>query len=217
MVITFEKYPGLDPDANDWLTFQIILEQNGNIKFQYKEKGSSFLIDDECVGIENSDGTKGITYRYRGAGVSIFDGSSPLALVFNPNYVNANVQIKIFLEGPYNSPNMNASLGTSIPTDQPYNLTPWSYTGSETTTSNIITTQNIVDWVYLELRTGTSAGTATTVVSKRAALLKNTGDIIDVDGTSDVNFGSVPPGNYYIVVFHRNHLPIISSQIVTYN
>ncbi len=73
MVITFEKYPEVTGDANAWLTFQIILQPNGSIKFQYKEKGSSFIVGSECVGIENGDGTKGITYRYRGAGAPIFD------------------------------------------------------------------------------------------------------------------------------------------------
>ena len=216
MVITFEKYPEAGGDIDGWLTFQVILKPNGNIVFQYKEKGSSFIVDDECVGIENSDGTKGITYRYRGAGASIFDGSSPLALEFNSSYVNASAEIKILLEGPYSSPNMNNVLGSSIPLTQPYNESPWGYNGSETTDLTFINTNYLVDWVYIELRSSTSAATATNVVSRRAALVKDNGVIIDTNGSADIDFGGVSPGDYYLVVFHRNHLPIISSLPVTF-
>ncbi|MCB0748164.1 MAG: hypothetical protein KDC90_11950, partial [Ignavibacteriae bacterium] len=82
---------------------------------------------------------------------------------------------------------------------------------------SFITTNNIVDWVYIELRTGASAGTANTVVAKRAALVKDTGVIIDTNGSTEIDFGSVSPGDYYIAVFHRNHLPIISSQPITFS
>lgn len=224
LVITFEKIGEViwdeiqyvQGDEDGWITFQIILNPNGNVKIQFKEKGVSFE-DDGAVGIESSDGSQGVLYKRYTYGGPIFDGSSPLAIDFGNNFVNATANIKIFLEGPYNSLNMNASIGTSVPINQPYNSSPLSYAGVETTTTSIVTTQNIVDWVYIELRSGSSANTATNVVSRRAALIKNTGEIVDVDGTSNVNFGSVPPGNYYIAVFHRNHLPIISSQIVTYN
>lgn len=216
MVITFEKYPEVSGDADAWLTFQIILQSNGNIKFQYKEKGTSFIVDDECIGIENSDGTKGITYRYRGVGAPIFDGTSPLAIEFGSGNVNASAEIKIFLEGPYSSSSMNNSLGSSVPLTQPYSASPWSYTGSETTDLSFITTNNIVDWVYIELRTGSSAGNATTVVARRAALVKDNGVIVDTNGSIEIDFGSVNSGNYYIAVFHRNHLPIISSLPVTF-
>ncbi len=112
---------------------------------------------------------------------------------------------------------MSNSLSSSIPLAQPYSVSPWSYTGSETTDLSFITTNNIVDWVYIELRTGASAGAATTVVSRRAALVKDTGVIIDTNGSTDIDFGGVLPGDYYIAVFHRNHLPIISSQPITFS
>ena len=216
MVITYEKYPESSGDANAWITFQIILQPNGNIKFQYKEKGSSFIVGSECVGIENSDGTKGITYRYRGTGAPIFDGVSSLAIEFGSGYVNASVELTIFLEGPYNSPNMNHVLDSSIPLSQPYTGSPWSYSGTETTDLTFITTNNIVDWVYIELRSGASASTATNVVARRAALVKDTGVIIDTNGSTEIDFGGVPSGDYYIAVFHRNHLPILSSLPVTF-
>lgn len=216
MVITYEKYPEDNGDANGWLTFQIIISPNGAIKTQYHSVGSTFDLNSGTVGIENIDETKGITYRQREKGASIFDGASPLALEFNSSYVNASVELKVYLEGPYNSANMNNVLGSSVPLTQPYSNTPWVYNGAETTDLTFINTNNIVDWVYLELRTGASAGTATTIVSKRAALLRNDGVILDLDGSVDIDFGGVSSGDYYIAVYHRNHLPVISSTVVTF-
>lgn len=216
MVITYEKYPEDNGDANGWLTFQIIISPNGNIITQYHSVGSTFDIDIGTVGIENDDETKGITYRHRDKGASIFDGTSPMAVEFSSSYVVANLQLKIFLEGPYNAGSMNHILDSSIPLTQPYSASPWGYNGTETTTSSVITTNNIVDWVYIELRTGSTAGTATTVVSRRAALLKNTGEIIDTDGSAEVSFNGVSAGDYYIAIYHRNHLQVISSQTVTF-
>ncbi|MBL1214964.1 MAG: T9SS type A sorting domain-containing protein [Ignavibacteriae bacterium] len=94
MVITFENYPEKDGDANGWITFQIILSSNGNIKIQFQNSGSSFNTDEGTVGIENSDGTKGITYRYRQHGAPIF--SSPLAVEFAQDESGLPVELTNF-------------------------------------------------------------------------------------------------------------------------
>jgi hypothetical protein len=103
------------------------------------------------------------------------------------------------------------NLAGMIPVHHPFNdtLDIWNYTGSERLYN---LPSDVVDWVLLELRTGTAASTT---VSKRAALLKSNGTIVDIDGTSQVKFKAVVPGNYYIVVRHRNHLPIMSANPVT--
>ncbi len=89
---------------------------------------------------------------------------------------------------------------------------PWSYAGTESVSS---VPSGVVDWVLLQLRSGSSASTATTVVAQRAAFLKSDGSIVDMDGTSPVSFSGVSFGNYYIVIEHRNHLAVISSSEVT--
>jgi hypothetical protein len=68
-----------------------------------------------------------------------------------------------------------------------------------------------VDWVLLELRTGTGAETK---IATRAAFVQNTGAVVDTDGTSPVAFGGVAAGSYYIVIRHRNHLAIMSAAAV---
>jgi hypothetical protein len=93
-----------------------------------------------------------------------------------------------------------------IPTAQPFNSAPWNYTGTE---SVISIPSNVVDWVLLELRSGTAAST---VVGRRAAFLKDNGTIVDLDGSSPVDFSLLANGNYYIVISQRNHLSIISAE-----
>jgi hypothetical protein len=66
---------------------------------------------------------------------------------------------------------------------------------------------NIVDWVLIELRTGTAASTT---VARRAAFLRNDGIVVDLDGLSKVAFPEINGGDYYIVIKHRNHLAIMS-------
>ena len=124
------------------------------------------------------------------------------------------VDLTVFLEGPYSSPNMNTSIAGSVPNDQPYNTAPWNYAGTES--AFITSNSDIVDWVLIELRTGPSPSAATNVVATKAALLKSNGTIVDADGVTNLNF-DVAPGNYYIVIYHRNHLPIMSPTEITIN
>jgi hypothetical protein len=82
-VITFEKARLFD-FAPQFVTFQIILDLSGDIFVQYNDQESSIptasLVTNSCLaGIENADGTRGISYRYLGNGGSIFD-NGPLAI-----------------------------------------------------------------------------------------------------------------------------------------
>lgn len=109
--------------------------------------------------------------------------------------------VRVFLEGAYlNGYTMNSSL--NIPLGQPFNISPWNYTGGETIQS--IPT-NVIDWVLVSLR-----DTSTHTISKRAAFINNDGYLVDLDGSSPIVF-PVLQGNYYFVVEHRNHISIMSS------
>jgi len=96
----------------------------------------------------------------------------------------------------------NASL---LPLQQPYNASPWNYSGSEQVLS--IPSANVVDWVLLELRS-TPTGSA---VDRRAGFLLSNGVIVDMDGTSPVSFDTLSADDYYLVVRHRNHLAVMSA------
>lgn len=121
------------------------------------------------------------------------------------------VNTKIFLEGPYSSGTMSTDLNGAgyLPTLQPYSATPWNYSSYESVDTNFFSTHpSIIDWVLIQLRTGTLASTT---IATRAALLKNDGTIVDLNGIDPVTFFVPTNVEYYIVVKHRNHLSLISS------
>lgn len=121
--------------------------------------------------------------------------------------------ITVLLQGPYTSstpPYMTTALnsGGYLPTSQPYNVAPWSYTGTESVSTNFFTNNpSIVDWVLVELRDKT---TPATIVARHAGFLKNDGKIVDIDGVSKLGF-DITPDAYYIAVKHRNHLAVMCS------
>lgn len=73
-------------------------------------------------------------------------------------------------------------------------------------------TNAIVDWVWVELRDGT---TNTTVIASQSALLQRDGDVVNTDGVSTISF-VVPEGNYHIAIKHRNHLGIMTNTNVAF-
>jgi hypothetical protein len=72
------------------------------------------------------------------------------------------------------------------------------------------TADNIVDWVYVELRNTPATG-ASTVLHTRSALLQRDGDIVNEDGTSPLKIYGVPDGSYHISIRHRNHIAVRSA------
>ncbi len=127
---------------------------------------------------------------------------------------SVNVNLKVFLQGPYNgSGAMTTTLNSSglipLTSETAYPSSTYGYTAS---TIASIPNSNIVDWILVELRSGTAASTK---VAARAGFLKNDGTIVDVDGTSPLSFGGIFSGIYYIVVRHRNHLAIMSSAAIS--
>jgi hypothetical protein len=125
------------------------------------------------------------------------------------------VNVRALLQGPYMAAGiMNNSLNAEdlIPLSQPYNGSPWNYNGSESVSS--IPNDDVVDWVLVEIRETTgdaSTATADKTVARQAALLLNNGNIVGLDGASSLHFTISTVANSYVVVKHRNHLPIMSS------
>jgi hypothetical protein len=129
-------------------------------------------------------------------------------------YAVAN--LKVLLQGAYQgSGTMNTALNSShfIPlnSESAYPSAIYGYTARSV---NSIPDTNIVDWILVELRTGT---TADTKILTKAGFLKRDGSIVDLDGISLLSFQEVTAGNYYIVVRHRNHFPVMSASQVGLN
>ncbi len=121
------------------------------------------------------------------------------------------LDIKVLLQGCYDVSlgTMRTSVNSMLPMAQPYNVVPWSYAGTETLTTM---PADITDWVLVELRDAT---TPSATIARRAALLRNDGIVVDLDGTSPLGFKDLALGDYHVVVRHRNHLGIMTSAAVT--
>ncbi len=124
-----------------------------------------------------------------------------------------DLDIKVFLEGPFNGTIMNTDLTslTSFPLNQPYNISPWNYPGTESIST---IPPGVVDWVLIELRDASDAASATsaTIVARQAAFLMSDGTIRNIDGTGNQQFNNLTiQQSLFVVIWHRNHLGIMSS------
>ncbi len=128
-------------------------------------------------------------------------GTPPFIGADEPDGVS--VSLTIMLEGPYNSPIMNASL--TLPTLSPYG------DGESVTSIPNIAGNEVVDWVQVELR---DENNSSTVLESQSAFVLQDGSVVDLDGISPVHFIQ-SSGNYFISVKHRNHLAVISSSPIT--
>ncbi len=144
---------------------------------------------------------------------------------------------RAFLQGAYDAATglMNDNLRTlplgssastaNFPNTDPYRVAPYNtafthhpsnvitetITGGSVVAAQAIAADNIVDWVFLELR-NTNASPGNGIVQTRSALIQRDGDIVDVDGVSPVTFNNVLDGTYILAVRHRNHLGLSIDQ-----
>ncbi len=131
----------------------------------------------------------------------------------DPNQVvDLRIQASVFLQGPrFNEVDdglMNDDLrtGNLIPKISPYDISDVISNSNVFNNGGISGTglarENIVDWVWIEIRSGADN---TLVVDGTSALVQRNGEIVDLDGTSDVILRGLT-GTYFIAVKHRNHL-----------
>jgi len=118
--------------------------------------------------------------------------------------------IKVLLEGLFNSESeeMATTMNSTnlLPRSQPFSINPYNYSGTETLETGLA---DVVDWVFIQLR---SIHNLAVVSYQKAALLRKDGLVIDTDGNETVDFGLVQNDSFYIAVFHRSHLPVISRE-----
>lgn len=138
----------------------------------------------------------------------ILDGNKTVTALFSKGEDSSSVRVRVkaFLEGPFQTDSMQTDLATqgALPLNQPFNTAPWNYNGTESVTAMA---DNVVDWILIKLRTNSSANSE---VAGIAALLTSDGDIMRANSSTALKFNGYSSGNYYITVYHRNHLPIMS-------
>ena len=147
--------------------------------------------------------------------------NSSMYFVFYNNVTS--VKLRIFLQGPYTSGGMMTTTlrdNNLIPTTSPYQDVSNNSQFYNSTTHKVVVPysipSNITDWVQIEIRSNT-----TNIVESKSCFLRKDGQVIDPDGLSDnISIGSAvvnPNNTYYIVLKHRNHLAVMSSDAVELN
>jgi hypothetical protein len=159
------------------------------------------------------------------------DASAPVTANGDLYAMNRFVLAKMraSLQGAFNGVDMNDNLRTPtnlIPLSDPYRSVPYNATfthinnpdvevaGATVFNNAALTGDNIVDWVFLELRDNAGINPGANVVATRAALIQRDGDIVDVDGVSPVYFNNRDAAaNYTLAVRHRIHTGISTDPV----
>jgi hypothetical protein len=180
------------------------------------DEGKSLVLDDKdrvyTVGFfcdtADFDPGKG-TYHLTGAGdMDIY-----------VNKTSTDLDVKVLLEGPFEGSSMHTGLNSLgfLPLSQPYGIPPWNYPGSESV--GVIPNSDVVDWVLVELRDtlGVSQAFSSTRIARRAGFLLRDGTIRAPDGLSPLTFDETVNYNLFSLIWHRNHLAVISAFPLTGN
>jgi hypothetical protein len=112
-----------------------------------------------------------------------------------------SLDLKIFYEGPFNTSTleMDTTLNTLgyLPLNQPFNVFPWYYSGTESVSS--IPNTEIVDWILVELRATTgdaSSATKDKAFKRQAGFILKDGSIVGLDGSTPLRFSRIIGSKY---------------------
>ncbi len=189
---------------------------NGTTQFQW---------DIDSDGIFDYTGGNNFTHLYSTPGsyqamlvVTSIDGCTDT--IVKEVIVEAFLDLKFYLEGAYNATTLDLRddlrTGSLLPLNQPYNIAPWNYNGTEHVIS---IPANVVDWVLVDMRSAPNAASAnaSTTVRRFAAFLLKDGSVVDVDGSSQFLFNNSLFNALFVVIRHRNHLDILSANALIVN
>ena len=152
-----------------------------------------------------------------------------------PNYLDNNdepsvhLSVRAYLQGAYNTQTglMTDKLLTKgfLPKPQPFDklvtsfgytvfegVPPFNHFGKEVMSDSVKAMpagNTPVDWMLLELR---DVEDPVKRVAAKATLLQRDGDVINAEtGSTNIVFRGVPPGDYYVVLRHRNHIGVMTA------
>ncbi len=136
---------------------------------------------------------------------------------YTTGYEKIYLDLKVFLEGAFTGTSMDTNLRQFIPLSQPFDNNPsanYYYEGTESVNEMPL---GVVDWLLIELRNAASASLATgeTIVARQAALLTDNGRIVNTDGSSVLSFNHFVNQSLFVVIYHRNHLPVMTANPLT--
>ena len=142
-------------------------------------------------------------------------GNEKDTVIWNVDVIESAItlNLKIFLEGPFNGNSMEPDLNNSgiIPLWQPYSIYPWYYGGGESVVA--VPGINVTDWILIELRDAADASSATssTTIAKQAAFVTSNGVVIGIGGSEDLQFKVAVNQQLFVIIYHRDHISVMSA------
>lgn len=157
-------------------------------------------------------------YSFTRSGI---DTMGYFAIGGEPVSTKAVLAVDLLIEGAYSGSGLlNDDLRGAglIPFTEPYSglgFAQWGFGGGEEITAGVmaVTGNNaITDWVLVEIRDGNNHST---ILATKSALIQKDGDIVDLDGISNLSVPGIGAGNYYVAIKHRNHLGVMSANAIS--
>ncbi|MGB1205471.1 MAG: beta strand repeat-containing protein [Chitinophagales bacterium] len=140
-----------------------------------------------------------------------YDDATPVINL--PEAPVASLKIKALLEGAFNGETneMNTFLRNNnlLPNSQSYNQAPWNYFGIETVS---IIPNDVVDWILVQ-----AMDEDFNIVESRASFLFKDGTISDGNNEGVKFYNILPTKNYHIAIRHRNHLDVVSQNMLSFD
>jgi len=229
-VLTYTGITNLCPEGNGTISY--FDPENSRVGFSWIAPGMS--------GVDFPDGKYlDMMFQFHGGYTElIFPEDCEFATfegtILQTDYINGSVSapsvtfnIKVFLEGAY-EPGSGGEMSTVLnaegllPGIQPFapalpyfgnNEPVWLYNGDE---SVAIAPDDAVDWLLVELRDAPTAqeATSSTIVARKPCFLLKDGSVVDLNGNTPVIFYASFNQGAFVVIWHRNHLGIMSSNAV---
>lgn len=117
-------------------------------------------------------------------------------------------RVRLMLEAFMQGDRMSNALYENglIPTQQPFSLPPFSY---QDPAPALTPAPWQVDWILLEARDTLDPSQ---VIARQVAVLDTNGFAQSLDPQASLVFPNLPAGSYYLAVFHKSHLGVMSAQ-----
>lgn len=202
---------GISPPNVD-LTASTTTLCNGESTILTASGGNTYVWSDSQTGAAISvSPASSSTYTVTVSNLEGCSQTAAVALTVSPN-CDLFLQLQVWLQGAYHAASglMKTTLKTEnlLPLQQPYNALPWQYAGTESVATAADFPANTVDWLLIDLVREADSGLA----ARKAVLLLNNGQVVEPNGTTNISFSNLAGGtNYYVVIRHRNHLPIATA------
>lgn len=193
--------------APDWMSI------NNIPATQYLLEGLSYSTEYEarvrtlCSGI---GGAQGMSTSPFSTPITFVTTTAPCEV-----YAPTRTTVRVLLTGPYDEQTglMHDSLRVQglLPTTEPYSALGYSVVGVlsvDPSRFGVSGPEAIVDWVLIELRDPLDP---TILVESRVGLLQRNGRVINTGTGFETLTFCAPPGQYHLVVRHRNHLGCMTS------